>query len=757
MKRFKYLLFSLLCMFCSCLAFAKDEITIEKMIPVYDENSGVIVSEENGVHSVVFNDKDQNVKFNIVLRNNTKRDISLKDIVLPESPEEFFKYEFVGIDEKTVLESNSTEEVVLSLETIKTEGWGRNFTLDITDKVEVLDSVVNPNTSVKEIMVVLVFTTFVTGIIVISLKNKKISRYVVLTIMFGSLISVTNAKDPIILPIKLNVSFESQNVMAKSYTVTSSGDKTADDTAMYRWGIKNIYFDTNFNDIENYEYKFDVSDKQNEKIFAYFVVRENELCMTPFDFEVPCYDVYMQADGFIYMNPDSSHFFAEMIYLENIYGLKNVVTSKVYDMSDMFSRTGYFVQNFTLDLSSFDTSSVTNMSDMFYQTAYLDKNFTLDLSNFDTSNVTDMSRMFGGTGYNSSKINLDLSCFDTSKVTDMSYMFANAGGNNPDFVLNIDSFDTSNVTNMSGMFNEYSSGNKALKLDLDLSHFDTSNVTDMSSMFAYCGRYNSEVFLDISSFDTSNVTDMSDMFMYYASGTDNLYFKLEHFDTSNVTDMSWMFHGIGYDCQNLYVDLSNLNVNNVLDMSYMFDDAGYNAENVTIILGNSKINKLTDASDMFEEAGYNSKNISIDLSHFDTSNVTDMSDMFYKTGYNSSNVKINLENFDTSNVTDMSDMFREAGYSDVNFTLDINHFDTSVLTSLSYLFYETGYNSTKLNIEFTIRNPIVKYYTKAFVSAATKSGSKITLNYTKDTESLVNQMIDSVPFGCNVVKGVQVD
>ena len=104
-------------MVCSCVVFAKDEITIDKMIPVYDENSGVIVSEENGVHSVVFNDKDQNVKYNIVLKNNTKRDISLNDIVLPESPEEFFKYKFVGIDEDTVLEPNSTEEVVLSLET----------------------------------------------------------------------------------------------------------------------------------------------------------------------------------------------------------------------------------------------------------------------------------------------------------------------------------------------------------------------------------------------------------------------------------------------------------------------------------------------------------------------------------------------------------------------------------------------------------------------------------------------------------------
>ena len=216
MKTIKYFLFSLICMFCCGIVFAKDEISVESMISVYDENSGVIVTEENGVHSVIFNDKDQNVKYNIVLKNNTDKDIPIDNLSLPKPTEDFLKYELTGIGEGAVLEANSTKDVVLSLETIKTEGWGHNFNLDLTGKVEVLENVTNPNTVVKEFMFVLAFVTCTTGILIITVKNRKVARYVALIVMFGSVSGITNAKEPLLLPIKLNVSFESQNVMSKS-------------------------------------------------------------------------------------------------------------------------------------------------------------------------------------------------------------------------------------------------------------------------------------------------------------------------------------------------------------------------------------------------------------------------------------------------------------------------------------------------------------------------------------------------------------
>ena len=140
MKKIKYFLFSLICMFCCSVVFAKDEITVESMIPVYDENSGVIVTEENGVHSVIFNDKDQNVKYNIVLKNNTDKDIPIDNLSLPKPTEDFLKYELTGLNSGDVIKANSTKDVVISLETVKTEGWGRNFNFDLTGKVEVLEN-----------------------------------------------------------------------------------------------------------------------------------------------------------------------------------------------------------------------------------------------------------------------------------------------------------------------------------------------------------------------------------------------------------------------------------------------------------------------------------------------------------------------------------------------------------------------------------------------------------------------------------------
>ena len=44
-----------------------------------------------------------------------------------------------------------------------------------------------------------------------------------------------------------------------------------------------------------------------------------------------------------------------------------------------------------------------------------------------------------------------------------------------------------------------------------------------------------------------------------------------------------------------------------------------------------------------------------------------------------------------------------------------------------------------------------------FGSVATKTGSKITVNYTSATSSLVDQMIATKSDDSNVVKGVQVD
>ena len=153
---------------------------------------------------------------------------------------------------------------------------------------------------------------------------------------------------------------------------------------------------------------------------------------------------------------------------------------------------------------------------------------------------------------------------------------------------------------------------------------------------------------------------------------------------------------------------------------------------------------------MFEGIG----NTTLDLTDLDISNVTDMSDMFYMA---ESLESINLSSWDTSNVTDMSYMFYRAGYDNPDFNIDLSNLDTSSATNMNYMFNYMGYNSTKLNTSITIRNPNVTSYSDMFDGVATKSGTSFKVNYTSETESLVDDMIATKSSGANVVKGELVE
>ena len=109
------------------------------------------------------------------------------------------------------------------------------------------------------------------------------------------------------------------------------------------------------------------------------------------------------------------YWFYSYIKLTSVKGLKNLDTSKVTDMSNMFKGCESLKE---LDLSSFDTSKVADMSGMFEACKSLKE---LDLSSFDTSKVTSMRCLFYGC---ESLKKLDLSNFNTKNVTNMRGMFA---------------------------------------------------------------------------------------------------------------------------------------------------------------------------------------------------------------------------------------------------------------------------------------------------------------------------------------------
>ncbi len=207
---------------------------------------------------------------------------------------------------------------------------------------------------------------------------------------------------------------------------------------------------------------------------------------------------YIQGDGKIDANADSSYLFNGFSNLKEIEGLNLLDTSRVTNMRSMFSGCSQLT---TLDF----------------------------IKDWDTSSVTDMRSMFSGC---SQLTSLDFSSWDTSSVTDMSYMFHSCSQ-----LTSLDSikdWNTLKVTNMSYMFNGCS---KLTNLD-SIKDWDTSSVTNMSYMFTWCSKLTN---LDFSGWDTSSATSMSYMF----DGCSNLtnLNSIQNWDTSSVTDMRYMFTG----------------------------------------------------------------------------------------------------------------------------------------------------------------------------------------------------------------------
>ena len=367
----------------------------------------------------------------------------------------------------------------------------------------------------------------------------------------------------------------------------------------YKKKIKTITFQSTINipnEISD-EHKWDVSTTGNGKVMAYIIPNASNSSY---------YDLYIQGDGQLYANPNSSQLFAGFSYLDRINNIEILNTSNVTNMDSMFSNTGYYSTVFTLDLgNNFDTSNVTNMRSMFCYTGYKSIVFTLDLGDkFDTSNVTDMFFMFMGMGYFSTSLTLDLG----------------------------DKFDTSNVTNMYGMFSKTGYWSSVFTLDLG-NNFDTSKVTDMSIMFEYTGRSSTVLKLDLGDkFDTSNVTSMYSMFLY--AGGDSSIFTLDlgdKFDTSKVTDMTSMFSSMGFDSTVLTIDLGDkFDTSNVTNMYGMFQATGYSSSVFTLDLGDKfDTSKVMNMTLMFENTGYKSSVFKLDCSKWNVDKVTNHTNFNY--------------------------------------------------------------------------------------------------------------------------------
>ena len=329
-----------------------------------------------------------------------------------------------------------------------------------------------------------------------------------------------------VFKVKLNiVGNQNTKMMASSLGLTTDEIKT----------ITKIVFQDSIKSIESEAKVWDISAAKNKTVMARLVPNTDDTATNT---------LYIQGNGGVSANYDSSYLFYIFSKLTEIENLNLFDTSQVTNMRYMFYRCSNLT---SLDVSKFDTSQVTNMYRMFYECNSLT---SLDVSEFDTSKVTNMNGMFLRC---SSLTELDVSNFNTSNVTDMEQMFFGCSSLTE---LDISNFKTSNVTDMNGIF---SSCEKLTSLDV--SKFDTSKIRNMGGMFSGCRSLTS---LDLSKFDTSNVTSMYKMF-YGCSSLTSL--DLSNFDTSKVTNMQSMFDS----CISLTsLDLSSFNTSEVTDMSRMF-------------------------------------------------------------------------------------------------------------------------------------------------------------------------------------------
>ena len=322
---------------------------------------------------------------------------------------------------------------------------------------------------------------------------------------------------------------------------------------------------------------------------------------------------------------NASSSLSSYVTVVNIEGTVRLISTDYW-----FSGVGYNSSSLIMNLENLDTSKVTNMSSMFSSAGYNATTWNIGgLSNWDTSSVTDMRYMFSGAGYNAAAFNLDLSNWDTSSVTDMSYMFNCTGYKTTTFnIIGLSNWDTSSVTDMRYMFSKAGYNSTTWNIG-NLSNWDTSKVTNMSYMFLESAFYATTFNLDLSNWDASEVTNMEWMFAWsgYRSTIFNL--NLSNWDASKVTNMSYMFNVAGFDATTFNLDLSNWDTSSVTNMSYMFYCAGNNATTWNIRgLLNWDTSNVTNMKQMFLDAGYYATSFNLDLSNWNTSKVIEMNAIF---------------------------------------------------------------------------------------------------------------------------------
>lgn len=310
--------------------------------------------------------------------------------------------------------------------------------------------------------------------------------------------------------------------------------------------------------------------------------------------------VYAPHVGTILGAQDSSNMFANFNNITEFKNLANLVTSRMTDMSSMFSNcanlqtlnlTSFNTINVTdmqnmfdgceelvsVNTSSFNTSKVINMNNMFYDCKKLTQ---VNTNNFNTNSARDMACMFYECNLLAS---LDVSSFNTSGVTDMQSMFYNCSELT---ALNLGGFNMKLVTSTENMFKG------CVKLSsIGSVNLSSSEIRTCKSMFEGCAELTS---VNLSNFNTSNIGFDGFESMFSGCTKVKTISLGNNFVLGGATTLANMFNG----CEALEsINLSAFASNSVNNVTAMFKN---NRSLKTIVASNSFAVKNKTGNDMFE-------------------------------------------------------------------------------------------------------------------------------------------------------------
>ena len=722
---------------------SQDDIQIESI--VLDSTQGNIEqtskpnTDNNSINlGLKANVIDDNATYKVVIKN-----ISNQDYVFDKSSlsTDYLNYDITYEDNSDIVKAGESKTIYLKVHYAtkpSTESLSNGvvttqpkvtFNLQKEEEVktiieEVVNAITNPNTNDKVLIYlgILVISLITTIVLLRKYKKAKLTTMLIITFLITTQIvkavctCTLNVNTELEIDAKEAIFLPGQEVNVKMKQL--AGDDTSQSDNPQFLGNQTITY---------FKYSEAAPSEENKTV--------EHIVSTP----ESGYPIYMWFDnGTIYwwsedktpsLNENSSYMFSYLKKLNNTDGLINIDASNTKQMQSFL----YYTMIEDVDsLSKWNTSNLLNMNTTF---AINDNLTSLEgLSYWDTSNVEDMTLSFSS---NKSLTTLaGLENWNTSKVTTIAGAFYNTSIKN---FTALKKWDTSQVQNLSLTF-AYNDVVESLE---GIEDWDTSNVNTLESTF-----YSNDLLSDISAlakWDTSKVKSLKMTFGDNKSLISLI--SLKDWDTSSVQNMEYVF---SRDSSLTSLEgLEDWNVSNVTNLASAFLNSNYiesleplkkwDTSNITNFT--STFQNLVTITSLNGLEDWNMSNAqTLTIMFHNCSKLTDASA---------------LKNWDVSNVVDFSYMFSISNavlttekYSALP-ELDLSNWNMSSAKRYNYFLESLRYVTS----EFTIRSTNITNFASMLEDCANEGG-QVTVNYTADTEDIVDQMIATKSANGNIVKGV---